>query len=296
MNYSHILSLIRDAFIYQDVFSGYKKVIEFHDRDEKFVGDIYNFYIREVWEDAKPRYYTITSPYDLSWKSAPQQALVFEDAKLIFSTDFAEAVKIRTGAMDTLFIQSLGIDSLQNKRILIVGSGGTAKYSYIFLRESFAHIDQVEYTNRTGVNRDFESLGNLRYTPKPDLSEYDMIFLHGHVDEPYLKEKDMEKLKAWVIITSYGWKTPERDIESAFFRSRNRILVDMHSNIENLKPLQKAIRDWQISQDEVVDFRAQLQSREKSDMPVTIFISGGTYIQNIAMMKYLMTENNSHAK
>jgi hypothetical protein len=284
--------MIHDHFILQDTFTGYKKVIEFHDREGQFLWDIYNFYIREAFPTEKPRYYAITSPFDLTWKWAPQQALVFEDGKLIFSTDFSEAVKIRTGAMDTIFLQALGTDVLTDKKILIVGSGGTAKYSYIFLRDAFPSLWQVHYTNRTGVNKEFESLGELVYRASPDLGEYDMIFLHAHISEPYLREKDLKNLKPWVIITSYGGITPERDIESIFFDSAHQIFVDMTENIENLKPLKTALEKWQIRANEIIDLWSYLSGEiilpEHTGMK--IFISGWTHIQNIAMMKYLMSE------
>lgn len=289
MNFPHILSLIRDAFLHQDTFVGYKKVIEFFDSQAQFQWDVYNFYIRETLESGSPRYYCISSPYDLTWKWAPQQAMVFEDAKLVFSTDFSEAVKIRTGAMDTLFLQSLGITRLWDKRILLVGSGGTAIYSYSFLRDTFADIDTIHYTNRSGPNLEFEKLWNLEYHTRPNLSEYDMIFLHANVDEPYLKSEHREILKKWVIVTSYGGKTPERDIVPEFFTSEDRIVVDMTDNIENLNPLKNAIEKWYIQKNEVLDLWVQLATKiyRYDTMRNTIFISWGTPIQNIAMMKYL---------
>ncbi len=109
MNYKDILAQVRYSFIHQDKFSGHKKVVEFYDEKNIFQWDVYNFYIRELLSDGSPQYYTITSPYDVTWQSAPQQAMVFHGEKLIFSTDFTEAVKIRTGCMDTLFLQALGI-------------------------------------------------------------------------------------------------------------------------------------------------------------------------------------------
>ena len=289
MNFPYILSLIRDAFLHQDTFIGHKKVIEFFDANEEFQGDIYNFYIREVLEHGRPRYYTITSPFDLSWKWAPQQWLVFEWGKLVFSTDFSQAVDVRTGAMDALFIESLGIDSLKGKKILIVGSGGTARYSYSFLRDTFADIETVHYTNRSWVSVEFEKLWNLEYHAIPKLSGYDMIFLHANVSEPYLQSEHREILKKWVIVTSYGGKTPERDIVPEFFTSENRVVVDMTANIENLNPLKNAIEKGYIQKDEIIDFWVQLSHSIYRHDPLknTLFISWGTPIQNIAMMKYL---------
>ena len=290
MNFSHILSLIRDAFLHQDAFIGQKKVIEFFDTTGKFQGDIYNFYIRELLEDGTPRYYVITSPFDLTWKWAPQQWLIFEWGKLIFSTDFSEAVNIRTGAMDSLFLQSLGIDSLKDKKILIVGSGWTAQYSYLFLRNTFTDIGTLHYTNRSGASVEFEKLWNLEYQALPNLNEYDMIFLHANVSEPYLKSEHRAMLKKWVIVTSYGGKTPERDIAPEFFTSQDQVVIDMSANIENLNPLKHALEKWYIQKDEIIDFWVQLSHRvyRHDAMQNTLFISGGTPLQNIAMMKYLM--------
>lgn len=290
MNYQEVLSQIRDAFIHQDRFSGHKKVVEFFDDNNVFQWDIYNFYIREILANGIPQYYTITSPYDINWKSAPQQALVFREEKLIFNTDFSEQVKVRTGCMDTVFLRSLGIESLKDKKILIVGSGGTAKYAYLFLKDSFSDIWSIDYVNRSGPHAEFESLGNLRYIPMPDMSQYDIILLHAHVDEPYLRSENRSQMKDGVIIISYGWKTPERDISPTFFTTQDTVIVDMYTNIENLKPLKTALDLWYIQQAEIFDLGKVLswEQKIKERKSITICISGGTYIQNIAMMKYMM--------
>ncbi len=290
MNYQDILSQIRDAFIHQDRFSGHKKVIEFFDRENQFQWDIYNFYIREILLDWSPQYYTITSPYDVTWKWAPQQALVFHSEKLVYSSDFSEAVKIRTGCMDTIFLQSLGIEKLSDTKMLIVWSGGTAKYSYLFLRDSFTDLGVVDYTNRLWQNHEFESLGSMNYVATPDLSQYDIILLHAHVDSPYLTSEYRSQIKDGAIIVSYGGKTPERDISPAFFTSEDIVIVDMYANIENLKPLKTAIESWSIKQEELIDLGKILSGEQKIEKRknITVCISGGTYIQNIAMMKYMM--------
>jgi len=294
MNYQNILSQIRDAFIHQDRFSGHKKVVEFFDDKEASQWDIYNFYIREVLPDGSPQYYAITSPYDISWKSAPQQAMVFHSEKLIFSTEFSEAVKIRTWCMDTIFLQALEITDISDKRILIVWSGGTAKYIYLFLKDSFNNLGSIDYTNRPGSNTEFESLGELRYVDAPHLGEYDIILLHAHVDAPYLKTENRSQLKKDAIVISYGGKTPERDIAHTFFTSDDMVIVDMYANIENLKPLKTALEVWSIYQSELIDL-GKLLSREQTvnnRKDLTICISGGTHIQNLAMMKYMMENNN----
>jgi ornithine cyclodeaminase/alanine dehydrogenase-like protein (mu-crystallin family) len=290
MNYTHVLSLIRDAFIHQGTFSGSKKIIEFHDADGKFQWDIYNFYIREQIANGEPRYYCINAPYDMTWKDSPQQALVFESGRLIFSTDFTESVRVRTGAMDAIFLQSLGITSLCDKKILMVWSGGTAKYSYLFLQDTYADIWSIAYTNRSWAHAEFEALGDLHYIKNPDLGKYDIILLHAHVSEPYLWSWDLDAIKPGTIITSYGGMTPERDIHSDFFTSERSIVVDMTANIDNLKPLKTAIERSQIQADEVIDLGSQLSKQGISYDPskITICISWGTYIQNIAMMKYMM--------
>lgn len=294
MDYQSILSQIREAFIHQDRFSGDKKVVDFFDTDNHFQWDIYNFYIRELLADGSPQYYTTTSPYDVSWKSAPQQALVFHGEKLIFSTDFTEAVKIRTGCMDTIFLHALGVQSISDKKILIVWSGGTAKYSYLFLKDSFADIWGIDYTNRSWKNTEFESLGHLRYVETPDLSEYDIILLHAHVDEPYLKTAHKNQIKDGAIIISYGGKTPECDIDPAFFTSAETVIVDMHTNIENLKPLKIALEKWSINQEEVIDLGQLIRGESTVDTNkhITVCISWWTYIQNIAMMKYMMNNKS----
>lgn len=290
MNYQEILSQILDAFVHQDRFSWHKKVVEFFDKDNKFQWDIYNFYIREVLADGSPQYYTITSPYDVTWEWAPQQALVFCDEKLTFSAEFSEAVKIRTGCMDALFLQALGITSLSDKKILIVWSGGTARYSYLFLKDSFSDLWVVDYTNRSWKNIEFESLGDLNYIPTLDMSQYDIILLHAHVDEPYLRSEYRGQIKDGAIIISYGGKTPERDISQAFFTSDDTVIVDMYANRENLKPLKTAIESWSIRQEDLIDLGKLLSGEQKIEKRknLTVCISGGTHIQNIAMLKYMM--------
>ena len=42
-------------------------------------------------------------------------------------------------------------------------------------------------------------------------------------------------------MTSYGGKTPERDIVPEFFTSEDRVVVDMTANIDSLNPLKNAI-------------------------------------------------------
>jgi hypothetical protein len=290
MNYQEILSQIRDAFVHQDRFSWHKKVVEFFDSENVFQWDIYNFYIREVLPEGSPQYYTITSPYDVTWKWAPQQALVFRDERLIYSTDFAEAVKIRTGCMDPIFLQSLGIEKLSDKRILIVWSGGTARYSYLFLKDSYPDLWTVDYTNRWWRNTEFESLGDLHHVAIPDIGQYDIILLHAHVDTPYLTPEMRTQIKEGAVIISYGGKTPERDISPTFFTSDDTVIVDMYANRENLKPLKSSIDGWSILESEVFDLGKVLSWVQKIDKKtnLTVCISGGTYIQNIAMMKYMM--------
>lgn len=197
--------------------------------------------------------------------------------------------------MDTLFLQSLGVETLSDKKILIVWSGGTAKYSYLFLKDSFADLGTIDYINRSWQNTEFESLGSMKYVAAPDMSQYDIILLHAHVDVPYLTSEHRSQIKDWAVVISYGGKTPERDISPIFFTSDDTVIIDMYANIDNLKPLKTAIESWSIRQEELIDLGKLLSGEQKIEnrKNLTVCISGGTYIQNIAMMKYMMNQVNS---
>ena len=129
MDLQRVLDSIKDIFINESKYGFDKHIWEFTP-NSKYLGDAVLFSMAETTNP--PHFISLFLLTTTSLKKAPQHALVFKNGNLILDTDYTEYADIRTGAMDTLLLQSLGMESLADKKILMYGKGKIATWSQSF--------------------------------------------------------------------------------------------------------------------------------------------------------------------
>ena len=128
MNYSDLITSLKQTFINQDKYFFDKHVPEFK-KDGVFLGDYFSQLAVEPFEAKAPRFYHIFSPFDVISNKAPQHAVVFEAGDILLNIDFDQYVSMRTAAMSVVVLKALGYENLDGKNVLLFGSGRIATQS-----------------------------------------------------------------------------------------------------------------------------------------------------------------------
>ncbi|MCF7834135.1 MAG: hypothetical protein K9L98_02140 [Candidatus Pacebacteria bacterium] len=273
---------LKEVFLNQEKFEMDLVIKEFNGADFLF------FYIYESQDDASPIFYFILSPWDAKSKVAPQGAQVFKGGKLIFQTDYTEYVKIRTGLMDAFALQAIGKDP-SNARILYIGAGGVAGWSLRALKTYFPKITNIDYKNETNGQLIFEEIGKeigvkTKFIDKPDFGEYDYIFMHTNSREPVLLEDDVQKLKDGAFISIFSDKN---EAVLDVYKDAT-ILVNWLDSFEKESDLIEGKSKGIIDPTQAITIRHLLEGGTLPTKHHIVFRSGGTPMQNVAMLKYLM--------
>jgi len=252
--------------------------------------DFLFFYIYEPHEDRPPTYYFVVSPWDAKSKAAPQGAQVFDDGKLILQLDYTEYVRVRTGLMDAFALDALKRDPA-GKRILYIGAGVVAEWSIRALKAYFPGVTSVDYKNTSDGKPAFESTAKgisvqAKYVEAPDIASYDYIFMHTSSREPVLLENDIAKLKEGAFISLFSDKN-EAALE---IYNDAAILVNWTNSFERESDLIQAKEQALIMPEEAVTMKEVFEGASLPRRHHTVFRSGGTPMQNVAMLQYLMAE------
>ena len=110
---TQVLANIQNVFIHEDQYELRKSVEEFQDADMKFLGDFVSF------------------------------LMVDKGGKLLLNTDYTDYAAMRTGAMDSIALKASGIEKLSQKRILLFGTGRTARWSLRILQTVFEDLKEI---------------------------------------------------------------------------------------------------------------------------------------------------------
>lgn len=273
---------LKDVFLNQDKYQMDLVIKEFDGADFLF------FYIYEAHDDAPPTFYFITSPWDQKSGAAPQGAQVFDNGKLVLQMDYTEYVKVRTGLMDAFALDALK-KSPAGKRILYIGSGGVAAWSLRALKAYFPDVESVDYKGASGKKESFEKLASdigvlAKYAAEPDISAYDFIFMHTNSREPVLLEADVAKLKEGAFVSLYSDKK-----EAALEVYKDAaVLVNWPDSFTKETDLIEGKDTGVIDPEQAVTMLQVLEGKTMEEKHHTVFRSGGTPMQNIATLKYLM--------
>lgn len=289
---------LKDIFIdvvkQQERFQTLKRIDEFK-IDEKYVGDMFNYTIFEDRGTEAPIFYQINSPFDIYSKRSPQQALVFSDGKLTKNIDYTEYAKARTGLFDALFLEKLFTpQDLQTKHILMIGSGGIARYTLQSLSQ-LLNIQNLSYTNQSQPNEEFESVAKesaikSTYIPKDTLTldQWDIIIMHTSASSPVLTKEMKEQLKPGTVLMTYS---DSMEIDSSFYDPQfANLIVDYEPNIALAKDVSEAIKNNLCTPENFAHLLEHIKTDKQLGLDprkYTLFRSKGTPYQNVAMLKYL---------
>lgn len=286
-DHTRLLALFDEVFANDDQYQAFKIVREFTEAGE-FSGDYHQFLMYEPQEAAAPRFYNVGGPYDLVSKKAPQTAQVFQNGELILNIDYTSYVDVRTGAMDAFLLKLLESDPT-DKRILYIGAGHIAVNSIATLKAIFGSVDTVDYTSRAS-KPDFEEKAHdigvvALFRETPNISEYDFIFMHTNTSEPIIT--DSANIKEGAVITTFITSTQHGEVADDIYNHNANVVVDLTENIDHLPDLKRAVNAGKIN--EPISLKQLLQGKNiDSSKDYTIFRSGGTALQNFAMLKLLL--------
>lgn len=288
MQAQQLIDAIKEVFLHQEKYAMHKYVYEF-EMEGKFVGDIFNYFIYEKNGENPPYVYHTASPYDVISKKAPDQALVFHDGKVIYNADFTELVAMRTGVMDALVLQNLGWQSLKDKRVLLFGTGKTARWSLTYLKEIYPDLSNIDIVNASGYADSFLELAkelgvSASLIKNVDIAQYDVIILHTSATETVLKKEAIQKIKKGAVILSYKTTSPVGEAETDFYKSEKaNIIIDWEASLTSLPELKEAVEVGYLKDPiPLTDLFAQNTLPEKN---YTIFRSSGTPMQNVGILK-----------
>ena len=262
-----ILTNIKQVFIDEDKY-GFDKHIWEYKPNGSFIGDSVVFNMAE--NTTPPTFYFVISPYDITSKKAPQHALVFKDGLSVINTDYTEYAAMRTGAMDTLVLQALGISSLNEKKILMFGRGKTATWSVKFLKHTFADCPEI-----TVVHSE---------TPRDsyDISDFDIIICHTNAKEFVLSAEDRKNIKKGAIITNFISTESNTEVDPSFFdHEKANVVIDWKPNLKRAPEIPNS--------KEIIQLKELLNETKKLEInkKYSVFRFLGTPLQNLAVLKTL---------
>ncbi|HYK08698.1 MAG TPA: hypothetical protein VEW42_04335 [Candidatus Eisenbacteria bacterium] len=291
---------IKEIFISQEKYKFAKHIQEFVE-GETFLGDYWTFYMFEPFGEKPPIMYSVLTPYDMVAKKAPEQALVFQDGKVILNIDCLEYVNMRTGIMDSLILKHMGVDSMKDKKILYFGTGNVAKMSLKALKEYFPHVEEVSVINKRGEDADFTLLGkelgvSLIFTSKESLGDFDYIFCHtstgtGNV----LLKEDVDRIKKGAVITTFVSDPGDTELAEEFYNTEKaNIIIDWDESIDGTKELKSTIEKGSAVREKLTTLE-KLFSGKYSPNPLaqySVYRSTGTPMQNLAFLKLLLEKSS----
>lgn len=290
-----ILTNIKKVFIEQEKYLFDKYVPEFMVND-KLLGDSYNQMAVEPRGKNPPRFYYNISPFDVISKTTPDQAIAFENGQLILNVAFADYVKIRTAAMEAIVLEALGVKSLKDKKILIIGVGKIAQHVVRILKESYPDMDQLDVVSHSG---NFDVIKDVGQKCKVTVSEgsletiqiYDIVMCHTKTENIILTEGHMKKIKQGAIVTTFIDPSVSNEVASAFYDSSTaNIIGDWDQTLTRGTDLAEAIKIGLTKEEDVVMMKDLLSGKWKVDTSkrYTIYRSTGTPIQNLAVLQLLV--------
>jgi ornithine cyclodeaminase/alanine dehydrogenase-like protein (mu-crystallin family) len=286
-----ILASIEEVFINENNYELRKSVQELRDENDKFLGDFVSFLMVDK-KATPPIFYSVCSPYDLVSKKDPQHALVWQDGKLLLNTDYTDYAAMRTGAMDSIALKISKIDSLKDKKILLFGTGRTAKWSVRIMKAVSEDLDTINYINSTNTkSEEFESFASelgikAIVGSKLDLKDYDIIICHTNTEEPVLSMEEISSIKSGTIITTFlGSEKAHGEVADGYYNEDANIVLDWKKNLESAKDILRS----GTPESNIIFLNDLLANKVslKDDKKYTIFRFVGTPMQNLGVLREL---------
>ncbi len=289
-----LITSIEQVFIDQDKYYFDDYIPEFM-HEGKFLGDYYNRIMVEPRVGKPPIFYHTLSPFDVISNKSITRALVFESAKCLLDVDFTDYLAMRTGVMSAIILKAIGVKNLKSKKVLLIGVGSVARHALSALKRTFNDLDQVECISRSGslgeITKYGQQLGIDISTGNLDnLSEYDFIFCHTNTDKVILTKEHKDHIKPGAVIASFLSSTEHGEVDDSYFdASKANIICDWERTSGTVKDLGRALKNKQLTQGEILLLKDLLIGAKKIDSrkAYTIYRSGGTSIQNLAVLKLL---------
>lgn len=274
-----------------------RKVVDEFLEGDTFLGDFYNYTMFEKNGNEAPYFYKVFGPYDTISKKAPQQAVVFEAGKVVLNIDYTKYADIRTGTMDSFILQLCRVESLQNKKVLLLGVGGTARSSITSLKQIFPDFISLDYLNSTSTkNEEFEQFCDsmelkAQVGSLDNLHEYDFIFMHTNTKKLILDRKDIDRIKPGCIITIYIATPDSLEVADEFYSENANVILDWEKNYSKCLEMQRMVEKNILKKQSILLLKDLISGERKlADKQYTIFRSLGTPMQNLAVLKILMEE------
>ncbi len=290
-----VLENIQKAFFDEDRYELRKSIDDIVDQNQKFLGDFFNYLMVDKLA-TPPIFYLVVSPYDLISNKGPQHALVWQGGELLLNTDYTDYAAMRTGAMDTIAMKSCKVDSLKHKKILLFGTGRTAKWSLQVLKAVYEDLNEIYYINSTdSKSEEFEAYAlelavNALVGTKEELESYDIILCHTNAKEPVLSKNDMQKIKKGAIITTFIASTEHGEVADEFYSEEANVVLDWEKNIKIAKDISRS----KIPATDIIFLQDLLSVGETAkktldkEKKYTIFRFVGTPMQNLGVLRTLV--------
>lgn len=290
-----LANAIKQIFLNQDKFIFDKYVPEFM-WEGKFFGDYYNSIMVESLADKPPIFYHSLSPFDVMSHKAPCQAVVFQDGKVLLNIDFADYVNQRTGVMDALLLQALGVKTLAGKNILFVGTGRVAKCSLTALKALYPDVQSLDYLNSSGHAEEFIGIAKeLNVEGKQgklsEIGKYDYIFCHADPKEVILTVGMKKDIKNGAVITSFITTAGAAEVADDYFDTDNaNVIIDWDKTLTTGADIKRLVTDGIADPDKMICLKDLFAVKAKlnPDAHYTLYRSHGTPMQNLAILKLLL--------
>lgn len=293
MDYAKLLASIKQTFIDQDNYFFDKHVPEFT-KDGKFLADYFNQLAVEPRGDNPPRFYHTFSPFDVISNKAPHYAVVFEAGEQLLNIEFDSYVSMRTAAMSAVVLQTLGTDSLADKKVLLFGSGKIATESAKILASELG-LTSVDVITRSGdltkIKEATADSGLAINTGSVDsLGQYDVIITHTQTTEPVISKEQLASIKQGAFLASFISSTDHGEFpDEVYNKEKANVITDWPQTLTGAKDLKRALDAGQLNEQDLIYFKDLLTGKNiNTSKQYTVYRSTGTPIQNLAVLKELI--------
>jgi ornithine cyclodeaminase/mu-crystallin family protein len=291
MNYSELITSINKTFVKQDEYLFDKHVPEFI-KEGKFLGDYFNQIAVEPLGDKPPRFYHTFSPFDVISNKAPDHAVVFENGKLLLDTDFGEYTAMRTAAMSAVILKALNYETLQDKKVLLFGSGRIATQSVNILVSELA-LKSIDIITRSGdLSAIRAKTGHVVINEGSidDIGRYDVIICHTQAASPVILKEQLKDIKKGAVLASFISSTEHGEFPDEIYdSSKANIITDWQQTLQGAKDLKRAVDSHLLDEVDLIYIKDLLtNSRIDENKQYSVYRSTGTPIQNLAILKLLV--------
>ena len=291
MDYSKLLTSIKQTFIDQDNYFFDKHVPEFT-KDGKFLGDYFNIIAVEPRGDKSPRFYHTFSPFDVISNTAPQHAVVFESGEILLNIEFDEYVSMRAAAMTAVVLKALNIDNLKDKKVLLFGSGKIARQSVKILASELG-LNKLDVINRSGDLSGIKSEAKnvlINNGSIDNISQYDVIICHTQATDPVISKEQLSNIKKGAVLASFISSTEHGEFpDEVYDSSQANIITDWQQTLLGAKDLKRAMDAHIFEEADLIYIKDLLTDKNiDREKHYTVYRSTGTPIQNLAVLKLLV--------